>query len=298
MRFCSLKLTLLVACLCSVGKALVLQSTGSETALESEFGESWWALAVDGKDAEAGRSAFGDFEPILKVYPVALGDDAGRADITMKFLSEYGRTDFRICDGRESPMRNFGEQCFRALNCSERIAAVATVPAQVLDVSRGGECSVEYALPRDNCNVIVSELLEQLVANYTRTMQNIPPEQKDRRLMVLAQFLKSFAWVHPYPDGNGRTRTLILQHELRRLGLGRGAFMYNNNRDIYFIDDMTYVSKIKEGIRMAELGRKTKVNPWLDAANVEAHLRKFPPLFKKGACHEGGGWGSTMKKVK
>jgi len=280
-------------------------ATGGALAPLSEFGDIWWALGIDGKDAEKGASAYGrDFKEFMSLYPIALGsaaDDELSMDIIRKLQEQSEDRNHRgyRCGkhgGLMQPLGDHGPACFRTLDCKSKVAATRSIPREIIDITPGDDCSVDFALPKKAQNCDIELHLTHAVTKYTNTIRDISAEESDKRLMVLAKFLRSFAWMHPFPDGNGRFRTLLLQREVRRLGLGHGAFMYNNNRDIFFIDDETYAAKIKEGIRMADIGMKTKKNPWLDPANVKKHFHDFPHVDNKN-CDMGGIWGSTQLTV-
>merc|ERR1712217_435339 len=131
--------------------------------------------------------------------------------------------------------------------------------------------------------------LTQILDDYNRKMKSTPRNFTQQRIAVIAEWLRQFAWLHPLQDGNGRVRTLLLQRELRYRGVAPGAFMFNNNRDIYFISPETYAAKIQEGSSMALLALKIHSNPWLNKSNVDAHFEHFP----RKRFHRGGDWGSA-----
>ena len=288
-----------------------------KSALKSEFGDLLWALAIDGKDAPQGPNIFGynrcGFALFLAVYPYALGE-AGNTDLSLAVLEDLvariqyirHKDGYRAVGGKFQtiPTHDHMPECFHVLSCDARSRVIATVPAEIVDIRHTGyphegryskdfvkNCTIDFVTPRNDRSFNIRDTLDRLITNYTRTLKNIPSNDLDGKIMTLARLLKSFAWLHPFPDGNGRLRTIILQRELRRLGLGHAAFMYNNNRDVYFIDDEMYVAKIKEGIRMADIGLQTKANPWQDTANRKAHRRHFPtPFVAPGECIEKISW--------
>jgi len=282
--------------------------------LEDEFGGLMWALAIDGKDAKLGPHAYDHcgFRLFLAQYTFALGE-AGHNELSTEFILELvhragwdRQREYRVRKGDGHfgliPLNDHIPTCYEVMSCEARADVLATIPAEVLQIynesnikavrhrigslfSQGDPCPIWFPTPRVDVAYNISSTLRLLVANYTHSLRKQDSMNSEARILILANFLRSFAWMHPFADGNGRLRTIILQRELRRLGLGRGAFMYNNNRDVYFINDKTYAAKIREGIRMADIGMRTKVNPWLDAANVEKHLSDFPtPFTRPGAC--------------
>eukprot|EP00931_Biecheleriopsis_adriatica_P003317 TRINITY_DN10480_c0_g3_i1.p1 TRINITY_DN10480_c0_g3~~TRINITY_DN10480_c0_g3_i1.p1 ORF type:complete len:230 (-),score=49.82 TRINITY_DN10480_c0_g3_i1:174-863(-) len=104
-------------------------------------------------------------------------------------------------------------------------------------------------------------------------------DSQNGRLQALAWLLRNLAFLHPLGDKNGRSRLCLLQYELRRLGIGRGTFMYNNNKDIYFEPVAVYVLKLREGISMYKRAATTKSNPWADVTQQKLHQEKYKRSF-------------------
>lgn len=71
--------------------------------------------------------------------------------------------------------------------------------------------SIGHHIPPDHS--IVSQMVDR--------MQMVYGNQKDSRRQLLGAFAyhHRFAWVHPFPDGNGRTMRLITHLHLQKLGL-------------------------------------------------------------------------------
>merc|ERR1712146_462172 len=100
----------------------------------------------------------------------------------------------------------------------------------------------------------------------------------DELLEILVSFTRSFAFLHPFSNGNGRLRNILLQRELRRLGIACGTMMFNYNKDAFVDGFSRQVSKIKEGIRMFDEAVASGKNPWLDQVTVEKHNADFETL--------------------
>lgn len=263
-----------------------------------EYGELAWGLVIDGHDADKGPHAYHGFTDALGSLNFVL-EQAGDDDLTMELILDIHRhccSMFHFRDHDQIPLSDWGPGCFKSMGCQARLDATETIPPSLVSIKiEPGGCPVLYALPKVMHNE--SEImggLQMILNTYNEASRLAPPQDKPQQTLILARFLKQLAWLHPFRDGNARLRTLIAQREIRHRGVGRGAFMYNNNRDVYFISDETYAAKIDEGIQMADLARETHQNPWTDHAHVKAHLDKFP---SPGNCHEGGGWGSVAKTV-
>jgi len=119
---------------------------------------------------------------------------------------------------------------------------------------------------------------------------------KEKQISAIAFLVHNMAFVHPLKDHNGRSRLLLVQHELRRLNLGCGTMMYNNNRDAIFNTPKETAGKIKEGMLMYNTWQESGVNPWTDPANQKKHLADFAVSKKLKKCwHEQGQTGAKAK---
>lgn len=158
----------------------------------------------------------------------------------------------------------------------------------VVHVHMNEQSKVEYLGTKHfkSTHAVVDQL-RLLLDRYNADIRSTTLHDDELRLHILARFLRSFAWLHPFADCNGRTRVLVLQRELQRLGLGCGAIMFNNNADIYFETTDTYAAKLREGISMYKIASDTHDdrNPWLNHARRDEHLAKFPiPEGLTGSC--------------
>jgi len=267
-----------------------------------------WPLVIDGKDASEGPTAYSasGFDKVLNDgLPFVLGDNRTPSRAVLSEIHDH------CCDGfamRSTmamvPMEDYMPACFRSMACAARKEAIEGVPEELRvitwDKRKGNDgCPKEIHTRPFSSSGEVQQELDKLTAQYLKSLKDLaindpaslqkPLTQDHPTLQVLVTFLRSVAWLHPFQDGNGRFRTLLLQHEIRRLGLGPGAYMYNNNRDIFFESSSTYAAKIVEGVTLAKQNWKSEVNPWVDSTVVQRHMDRFQA---SGQCHDGGEWGS------
>merc|ERR1719161_2134735 len=164
-------------------------------------------------------------------------------------------------------------------------ALIDDVPRELFKISNGNNTHLEQnenACP-DYSQVLLKpksvkqtqKLFKEYLDAYNADMETLTI--KTDKLDRLASFLKDYAFLHPWGNGNGRFRALMLNHEIRRLGLGCGSFMYNNNKDLYYITKKMYVEKIKEGIAAYNTAIATGKSPWTDEDVVEKHKARFNP---------------------
>lgn len=277
---------------------------------------SHWPLVIDGKDASKGPNAYSDhgFDSVYDALPYVLADK--RSPTLQVLLDIHDRCCPYSFRSNAIPMGDFMPQCFQSMDCAARNAAIAGVPEELLVIkwdAATGRCPIDIHLRSFANTTQVRNELEILTERYEHSLKSLSPRDAmavqgplphdHPVLQVLSTFIRSIAWLHAFGDYNGRFRTLVLQHEIRRLGLGPGAFLYNNNRDIFFESSATYSAKIVEGVELAKKHWDSGVNPWLDTAVVKAHLTRFKPAgqIAGGAdgrmaekCHEGGVWGSIL----
>jgi len=91
------------------------------------------------------------------------------------------------------------------------------------------------------------------------------------KLYACADFCKSYAYLHPFWDGNGRTRTFLLSRLLVQNGL-HPVYMYNNNRDVFRLQQQTYRDNVVEGFFMWEKAvLQPDINPWGILADKDMH---------------------------
>eukprot|EP00747_Dinoflagellata_sp_TGD_P143192 gnl/TRDRNA2_/TRDRNA2_176354_c0_seq5.p1 gnl/TRDRNA2_/TRDRNA2_176354_c0~~gnl/TRDRNA2_/TRDRNA2_176354_c0_seq5.p1 ORF type:complete len:423 (-),score=23.71 gnl/TRDRNA2_/TRDRNA2_176354_c0_seq5:480-1748(-) len=122
----------------------------------------------------------------------------------------------------------------------------------------------------------------------------------DAQLDALAELLIRIAHLHPFCNGNGRMRTLILNRELVRLGY-HPSLMFDYNREIYYMTRDQVKTMIVEGLFMWEDAVRYNCTPWTDEA-VQAHRAELYnvsglPTFCSGEFHVAMDMPSTQSCV-
>jgi len=222
--------------------------------------------------------------------PFVMNED-GLGDLTVEVAELIHITCCRHQHFRnfEAPINAYWEQhCFWRMSCEEQQAALANVPEDLLTLKpmQGKPGCFSHVRSLALNHTVVKEKFKIMIQKYSDTSKQVAGESFQVRLTTLARMLHHLAWLHPFVDFNGRFRTLLLQREIRRLGHGSGAFMYNNNRDVFHIGLDVYMSKIEEGIRMFDASMQINNNAWLDDNNVRKHFKQFPEPAN-GKCRDG-----------
>jgi hypothetical protein len=244
-----------------------------------DFGDVRYALFIDGKDSSRGQAVYGQLflDQMLSAWKHVLRT-------TEEEISVHHVTSFHTLATRERFLRDgrvpYGRvleelSCMKAAkNETFKKAILADLPRDIIDVAHNSDGSIDTIVPKVLNNRKIEHALRSIVDQYNHDQQRALGAQQ--QLRVLARFLRSLAWLHPFADGNGRTRTLLLQHEVRRLQLACGAMMFNNNADIYFDSSETYARKMSEGIAAAGYALSDGRNPWDDADRKKKHREAFP----------------------
>lgn len=240
-----------------------------------------WALMIDGKNADLGPHGYdGDgFEDALSTLPFLLGS-------TEPFSWDLAQRIHNMCCSAmtwrtEGPMPMNGQyaECFTRMDCKDQQAAISDLPENWTKTQEGNQSgcfkSIRSWVPNRKK---MKQTLKDVLSYYARDSNALLKQGAsfDAKLDRLVKMLRQVAWLHAFRNFNGRFRTLLLQREIRHLGLGSGAAMYNNNRDVFFIDANTYKEKILEGIRMLDLSLAGKANAWLNMTNIQGHKEHFP----------------------
>jgi hypothetical protein len=252
---------------------------------ECDFGGLSYALFIDGKDSSKGEFAYGQLflSHILSAYEHVVKTTQQEINVeyvkSLQRMAEWtsNKTGFR---NRIKVMSELS--CMKVVkNETFKNAIVHDLYPNIVDITYNPDDSIDTILPRLASNLKIQNFLRSMIDQYNHDQRQAGGTQQ--QLKVLARFLRSLAWLHPFPDGNGRTRTLLLQHELRRLQLGCGAMMFNNNADIYFDSSEIYARKMLEGISAAEYALSDGRNPW-DDAHRRKHRDAFPLHDVTSAC--------------
>jgi len=245
-----------------------------------DFGSTEYALFIDGKDNGTrlayGRGFITQVEGAWKYAQETLG-----TEITGQYLKSLHKKAF---GNRKYSLGHMTHRlsCLSFVDEKLKQELLVDLPPNILDVKLNPNGSINTIFKKHFNQSEITKHLEEIALQYNNDQREA--RNAHQKLRHLAKFLRSLAWLHPFPDGNGRLRNLVLQRELRRLQLGCGAMMFNNNADIYFESSMVFVQKILEGIAAAKHALEHRQNPWHDAAWKHAHLRAFPLHSSLGEC--------------
>jgi len=254
----------------------------------------FWGMLLDGKDHVKGKDAYDwhGFDEAYKALKFLLTE---KPEEPLEF--EHLMKARHICCDHAAGA-NFGWagmkpvmyegpvfRSYTCVECEHMKALIADVPAEFFKIGKGANKNLARSPSgcKDYASVFlrpksVSETqtkFKELISAYNSDVEKLT--NKKDKLVRLAYYLKDFAFLHPWGNGNGRFRTMQLNHEVRRLGLGCGTLMYNNNKDLYYITKKTYIEKIEEGIAMYDKAMATGKSPWLDADLVARHKARFSP---------------------
>eukprot|EP00746_Dinoflagellata_sp_MGD_P141811 gnl/MRDRNA2_/MRDRNA2_74859_c0_seq1.p1 gnl/MRDRNA2_/MRDRNA2_74859_c0~~gnl/MRDRNA2_/MRDRNA2_74859_c0_seq1.p1 ORF type:complete len:346 (-),score=65.93 gnl/MRDRNA2_/MRDRNA2_74859_c0_seq1:101-1138(-) len=254
----------------------------------------FWGMLLDGKDHKQGRNAYDwhGFEDAFRALKYLLRKDPD-APLSYDLLMKARK----IVEENQPPSEHFGWagtksaryeanifKAYTCLECEHMKTLINDVPQKFFNITRGKnehnnstEGCPDYAsvflMPKKEEDT--QTLLKELIQQYNMDMEQLT--EKTEKLARLASFLKDFAFLHPWGNGNGRFRCLMLNREIRRHRLGCGAFMYNNNKDLYYITKEVYQQKIEEGIAMYNKAIADGKSPWLHPKTVILHKQRFHP---------------------
>lgn len=239
----------------------------------------FWGVYIDGKDAVNGSEAYAwdsDFAtlPMNTVHFLHDGTTVGEnSELTPDVAHKLHDTCCKMFGQRAQGIGNT-LNCIPSIEkCEMRMAGAKGINKDYIKFSGTPDENGCYKSYTRSNPMPVEEHMTKLFEKYNEKMRQ--STNNDEKIACLANFMRNFAWLHPYKGGNGRMRNFLLQREIRRLGLGCGAMMYNNNRDIFFETDDRYAEKIREGIAMYTESASTKKNAWQTESNVNRHLEKF-----------------------
>jgi hypothetical protein len=115
--------------------------------------------------------------------------------------------------------------------------------------------------------------LAEYLDKYYREISNFREDAHHDRLQALAQLAWNYAWLHPFCDGNGRIRTLILQRELCRLGY-HPAIHFDNNFELFYQTPDMLRKQLVEAMFLYEDADVFGCIPWTPARAV-SHRDSF-----------------------
>jgi hypothetical protein len=234
-----------------------------------------WGIWIDGRDADKGKNAYGSsyssdmYSAVEGVYEMHASLALGSEDEGLT-LNHF----LRIRHLVHGKWRDYPNPVGRGIrHCQETslphnefsaIMANITVLDKNYRPVKGTDWNTVHFSSTDSHRIGIrhfSNALENLIHHYNEKLKQC--SNASQRLVVLAWFLQNLSFIHPLRDRNGRSRLLLLQFELRRLGIGCGTMMYNNGKNVYFDTLDTFVKKIKEGIKMYDVAISSGQNPWV-----------------------------------
>jgi len=195
--------------------------------------------------------------------------------------------------------RDIHPMCSNMMSCEERNLMLAGMWPELYTHSGPKSCPKDISIVQSDPSLTKKGLLERLLKEYNQDISVATNDEE--KLMALANMSKTFMWIHPMGSGNGRLHMVLVQREVRRLGLGCGLLMFNQNKDA-FVDTVTQMrDKMQEGLEMFDKAVATGTNPWLETASREAHFKKHKlpkSLEKCGKKEKFGSGGNILKEKK
>lgn len=276
-----------------------------------DLGELEWGVSIDGRDASLGPDGYHDFKPTLDTMQQVLANKSAYAELSLDIVEQihnkccakypyrkpwYGppmsgkyvnttawlaehfpRSGKWAWNGTEKFHGRMGWCISHCTDFELKHSLVKDLPRELLHIiyrqgGSGTQEQIDQILLRDDIDP--RKMIGKLISKYNEDVK-VAGSSSNLKMEAVARFSRSMAWLHPFFDNNGRLRNLLIQQEIRRLGLGRCAMMYNNNRDIYFTNTSEYAEKIWEGIDAADATRATGEHAWLNQTRVAAHLERF-----------------------
>lgn len=105
-------------------------------------------------------------------------------------------------------------------------------------------------------------------------------ELENRVMAATADFVKDLSYLHLWADGNGRTRTYLLNALLTQAGL-HPVLLFNNNRNVWHMTRWAFRDSIIEGyFKWEEAARYPDANPWTKPGEKHKHENRFPTCSK------------------
>lgn len=119
------------------------------------------------------------------------------------------------------------------LGCSKSVATL------VID---DGIIVCEYGCPQKEVEKVMRNLLKEYNENLAvaKTMKE--------KIIIVADFYQMCEWIHPFPDGQGRTDLITLAGELSRIGSNPAILYYPYVSTFCLLED--WVPYLEEGIKV------------------------------------------------
>lgn len=239
-------------------------------ACEDSLEAPYWGIWIDGRSATGGQNAYGMqysrsmTASMSQVYRLARNEEATlQLEVFMGIKRALGGKFVPYVQLLDEPHATRLLKCFRDHMPAD---AVALVMDGIILFDADFRNTMRFNLTDKQSTI------QGLFNMYNVKIAGaVLPDEK---LSAIAWLMRNMAFLHPLEDQNGRSRLMLLQHELRRLGLACGTMNYNNNHNIYVDDVDTYVAKLKEGIKMYDQAAHSGVNPWSEDFSDFDHVHR------------------------
>lgn len=270
--------------------------------------DSWYyGIIIDGKDASEGPHVYDwdhqFFESVWKGLNYIYKDEGtpnGTAPLSMYVIRKLrGRCcsawDFEKPGSTHKSGRDIHPMCSNMMSCEERVALLDGMWDELYQHDGDKNCPTNLVILRKDIKATKQELTIKLVKDYNQAIADANHDED--KWTALAKFSRTWMWIHPMKSGNGRLHSLILQREVRRLGLGCGLMMYNQNKDAFVDTQDMMKSKLKEGLEMFKKSAASGKNEWLQKENVDLHFatQKLPESLKQCEAKKSFGSGGNLQ---
>jgi len=258
-------------------------------------------VLIDGKDAHKGPHVYDWDHKFFSMMTSALSDiykkegkKEGKKKLSQELVESFNKKTFGDDAAYDHSVGGGGimPTCTDKMVCDDVKSLLLHMPEELYTAEHQSKKGCPRGLKPTLLGKAKKEELLELISKYNKGVSKA--DGKDEKLHELVKFTRSFAMLHPFRNGNGRVKNLILQRELRRLGIACGTMMYNYNKDVLVDGFPRHVRKVEEGIRVFDetVAAKGTNNPWLDEKTVERHQQDFPVLKHLDKCFQKKSFGS------
>jgi len=238
-----------------------------------------FGLIIDGKDAAKGPHVYDwDHKFFPRVFSamqwVYAEKNPGPPTMdTVMAIHDHCCIDWNFRENTLHPSgRDIHPTCSNMMSCEERVAMLEGMWDELYTHTGGADCPKDISIVQKNPEVSKKSLLEKLLKGYNEAIAHSKDDEE--KLLVVANMSKTFMWIHPMGSGNGRLHSVLVQREVRRLGLGCGLLMFNQNKDAFVDTVYGMRDKLKEALMMFQKSSASGVNAWLDKTHVDEHFAR------------------------
>lgn len=115
--------------------------------------------------------------------------------------------------------------------------------------------------------------LQRYLDDFNEKIAQVQPDDHVARIKALALLKWRIAWLHPFFDGNGRTRELVVQRELCRLGY-HPVVSFDNNGELFYQTLQMVEDQLVEAFFLWEDAYALHCIPWTPDL-AKQHREKF-----------------------